>query len=186
MIDWFPTNPILVAIISVALNVVVAISGVLPSAFITVGTVGILGFKFGVIILIVGEAIGAYVSFNLYRKGLHKLSTYPKIRNKKNKFLQRLEKTSEIHAFFLIIFLRVLPFIPSGAVTLVAALSNIRLFSFSIASTLGKVPALFIEAYSVSFVLDLKTEWKLGVFIFVIALFLFYLFWKKNKGNRLH
>ena len=83
---WMPTNPFLAAFISIGLNIIVAITGVLPSAFITVGTVGFFGFKWALLILIVGEAAGAIVSFILYRKGVHKLLAKPKMNSKENKF----------------------------------------------------------------------------------------------------
>ncbi|MDM5205377.1 TVP38/TMEM64 family protein [Cytobacillus kochii] len=184
LLEWFPTNPGLAAAISIGLNIIVAITGVLPSTFITIGTVGVFGFKIGLFILIIGEASGAIVSFFLYRKGLYKLfSAYPKINNiEKNKFLFRLKNTKGITAFFIVILLRILPFVPSGAVTITAALSKIGLFSFSIASTLGKIPAMFIEAYSVSYVLNLKSELQFGLIIFVVILFLFYLLWERKKN----
>lgn len=185
LLEWFPSNPGLAALISIGLNIIIAIIGVLPSAFITVGTVIFFGFKMGLIILIAGEAAGGIVSFILYRKGLHKLSTYPRFKMG-NKYINRLKNTDGLTAFFIVILLRILPFVPSGAVTLTAALSKMGLLTFSIASTLGKIPALFIEAYSVSYVLNLKTEWQISVIIFVVALFLFYLFWKRSKGTRSH
>ena len=33
-----------------------------------------------------------------------------------------------------------------------------KLFSFSVASTIGKIPALFVEAYSVSHILNLPNR----------------------------
>lgn len=173
--------PLLVALISVFLNIIIAISGVLPSAFITAGTVGILGFENGLIILIIGEAAGAMVSFFLYRKGVYKLSDYLKIKKFENKYLRRLQNTEGIKAFLIVILLRVLPFVPSGIVTLTAAISKMNFLSFSIASTLGKIPALYIEAYSVYHVLNFQIEWQLGIIIFVIALFITHILWKRIK-----
>jgi uncharacterized membrane protein YdjX (TVP38/TMEM64 family) len=177
--DWFPDNQVIAALISISLNILIAITGVLPSAFITLGTVGILGLNAGILVLIIGEAAGAIVSFILYRKGIHKLASSPKFNKIQNKYLQKLSNTDAISAFFIVILLRLLPFVPSGAVTLTAALSNMRLLSFSIASTLGKIPALFIEAYSAFHILNLKPEWQLGLFLLVVIIFLFYLLWKK-------
>lgn len=182
LVDWSHVNPILAALMSIGLNIVISITGVLPSAFITVGTVGFFGFKIGLIILIVGEAAGAIVSFILYRKGLHKISSYSKFNNIDNKFLQRLKNNNGIDAFLMVIFLRILPFVPSGIVTLTAAISKMSLLSFSFASTLGKIPALFFEAYSVAYVLELKTEWKLGLITFFAVILLIYLLRKRFKG----
>jgi uncharacterized membrane protein YdjX (TVP38/TMEM64 family) len=181
LLEWMPTNPILAAFISIGLNIIVAITGVLPSAFITVGTVSVFGFKMALLILILGEAAGAIVSFILYRKGVHKLLSKPKINRKENKFLRRLKNTDGMTAFFIVVLLRIIPFVPSGIVTLTAALGKMKLISFSVASTLGKIPALFVEAYSVSQVLTLQTEWQIGLILVMIILFLFYLVWKRRN-----
>ncbi len=180
LFDWFPNHWLLIALLSIGLNIVIAIIGVLPSAFITAGTVGFFGFKAGLIILIIGEAAGAIVSFILYRKGVHKLSTYPKINSFENKFLGRLKSTGGMTAFWTVILLRIIPFVPSGAVTLTAALSKMKLFSFSIASTLGKIPALWVEAYSINHVLNLPFEWQLAIIFIVLILFLSCLLWKRR------
>src|SRR4051812_5102812 len=183
LFEWIPTNPFLAAFISIGLNILVAITGVLPSAFITVGTVGLFGFKLALLILIIGEAAGAIVSFILYRKGVHKLLAKPKMSSKENKFLQKLKNTDGMSAFFIVVLLRIIPFVPSGIVTLTAALSKMGLIAFSMASTVGKIPALVVEAYSVSAVLTLKTEWQIGLILVVVILFLFYLLWKTKQDK---
>lgn len=170
--DWLPDNPLLAGIISILLNIVVAITGVLPSAFITIGTVGVLGLYYGLIVLIIGEAMGAVISFILYRKGVNKLSAHSKFMN--NKFLQRLKDTGGGEAFLLVILLRLLPFVPSGLVTLTASFSKMSLQAFAVASTIGKIPALFIEAYTVYYVLRIKEEWTIVVVISAIILVCLY------------
>lgn len=177
---WFPDNPLFLALSSVILNLIVAISGILPSTFITVGTVGVFGLEKGLFILICGEALGAIVSFILYRKGVQKFLSFPKMGNIQNKYLAKLRNSKGMTTFFIVVLLRILPFVSSGAVTLTAALSKMSLLSFCFASTLGKIPALFIEAYSVSHVLRLEREWQIGFIVFVIIILLIYLFYKKR------
>lgn len=174
-------NPIIAALISILLNIAIAITGILPSTFITVGTVGIFGLKIGLLILIIGEAAGAIVSFILYRKGIRKISSITKYRHFNNKFLQRLSNNEGVSAILLVILLRILPFVPSGVVTLAAAFSRMSLLAFSFASTLGKIPALFLEAYSIAYVLELNTKWQLGLAFLGIVVFLFYWQWKRSK-----
>lgn len=176
----FSNHWLLMAVISIALNILIAVVGILPSAFITIGTVGFFGFSMGLVVLIIGEAAGAIVSFILYRKGVNKLSTYLKIQHLENKYLGKLKNTGGMTAFFLVILLRIIPFIPSGAVTLTAALSKMRLIPFSLASTLGKIPALFIEAYSINHVLQLPFESQLTVILTVCILSLLYFLWKRK------
>ena len=182
LVDWFPSNPLWGVIISIVLNILVAITGVLPSAFITVATVGFFQFEYALIILIIGEALGAIVSFLLYRKGVKKILSYPKMSTiHENKYLQKLSTTDGWSAIFIVLLLRVIPFVPSGTVTLTAALSSIHVISFSIASTIGKIPALVIEAYSVAHVLNLQKEWQIVIIFVVIVLFLVYVGFKKGK-----
>lgn len=178
---WISGQPLFAALFSIMMNVGVAITGVLPSAFITVGTIAVFDLKWGLFILIIGEAAGAVVSFVLYRKGISRLfSIFPKIKHKDNKFLLKLKNAEGTAAFFIVILLRILPFVPSGAVTLTAAFSKMGLLSFSLASTLGKIPALIIEAYTISEALKLKTDIQIGIILLVSVFFLLYLIWKRR------
>ena len=182
LVDWFPSNAFWGVIISVVLNILVAITGILPSAFITVATVGFFRFEYALIILIIGEALGAIVSFILYRNGVEKLLSYPKMSTmNENKYLQKLRSADGWSAIRIILLLRVLPFVPSGAVTLTAALSSIHIIPFSLASTIGKIPALLIEAYSVAHVLDLQKESQIAIIFVAIIVFLVYVGFKKRK-----
>ena len=98
-----------------------------------------------------------------------------------NKYLQKLRNADGWSAIMIVLLLRVLPFVPSGAVTLTAALSSIHVIPFSIASTIGKIPALMIEAYSVAHVLNLQKESQITIIFVVIVVFLVYVGFKKGK-----
>ncbi|KON88667.1 hypothetical protein AF332_18885 [Sporosarcina globispora] len=175
-------EPILAAFFSISMNIAAAITGFLPSAFITAGTVAVFNLKMGLILLIIGEAAGAIISFVLYRKGITKLtSSFPQLKN--NKFLSKLQNAEGSDSFFMVILLRVLPFVPSGAVTLAATYSKMRLLPFGIASTIGKIPALFIEAYAVSHALKLRMELQMAIILLAAFIVLFYYLWKKYKLN---
>lgn len=176
-LQWVPENPVIAIVISLSLNILVAISGVLPSAAITAGNIIYFGFEVGLIVSIIGEAAGAVVTFMLYRKGLNKIISHKQV---KSRLLRRLKSTQRIEALFLVLILRVLPFIPSGAVTLAAAYSQMGLISFSIASTIGKIPSLFLEAYSVDRVLKLTLEWQIAIVIFVIVFIVVYKIWRRK------
>lgn len=168
LINSFPSNQIFAAVISISLNMLVAVAGILPSAFITAGNIAYFGFEGGLLISIAGEAAGAIVSFVLYRKGLIKLSSA--LNKPQPKLLLKLKQTSGIKEVLLVLALRILPFIPSGAVTLAAAYSTMRLLSFCIASTIGKIPSLLIEAYSVDHILSLQLEIQLALILLLILI----------------
>jgi uncharacterized membrane protein YdjX (TVP38/TMEM64 family) len=78
--------------------------------------------------------------------------------------------------------MRLLPFVPSGLVTFAAAVGKVRLFLFLVASSLGKIPALLIEAYAVYQVT--QVGWQGKVIISVMALALFYFVIRKIKQRK--
>ncbi|MCV9900399.1 VTT domain-containing protein [Exiguobacterium sp. N5] len=119
--------------ISILLNSVIAVAGVIPSAFLTAINVSVLGLVPGILVSIVGEAVGAVVSFILYRKALHRYVSPNGSR------FQRLRESEGTEAWFLVLGMRLMPFVPSGLVTLSAAFSRMTLASFAVASTIGKI-----------------------------------------------
>ena len=168
----------LAVIISICASIVVAILGIVPSVFITAANILFFGFWKGTFISFLGEAIGAGVSFLLYRRGFKKrveksLDKYPK--------LKRLINAQNREAFYLILSLRLLPFVPSGFITFAAAVGKVSFIIFIIASSLGKLPALLIEAYSVYKITQF--DWQGKIILAIIAVALLYWIIKKKKKN---
>ena len=164
--------------ISIFLNIIISVLGIVPSVFITAANISFFGFENGLFLSILGEALGAIISFYLYRKGISRVRTKVNI---KNKYILRLQRTYGMEAFILIFALRLFPFIPSGVVTLVSAGSKVGVLNFSIASTLGKIPALVIEAYSIQQILN--WSWQ-GKVILGVASVLMLGLWIKGKRKR--
>ena len=165
--------------ISLIISILIAVSGIIPSVFITAANILFFGFWPGTAISFLGEAIGAAVAFYLYRLGFKKMTRdsftrYPNI--------QKLVNSEGKQAFLLILSLRLLPFVPSGLVTFAASIGRISLLLFVAASTLGKIPALLIEAYSVKQVLNFGWQGKLIITITAFAL-LFFVIKKIRKNN---
>ena len=135
--------------------------------FITAANIIFFGFWKGTLISFLGEAIGAAVAFLLYRKGFKKLTQqslqkYPK--------LQRLVTAEGKEAFYLIFSLRLIPFVPSGLITFAAAIGSVNFTTFFIASSLGKLPALLLEAWSVYEVRAFDWQGKLILVVVAIAI----------------
>jgi uncharacterized membrane protein YdjX (TVP38/TMEM64 family) len=146
LIDLFNQHPQLAVFISLFISILIAVLGVLPSVFITAANILFFGFWPGTLLSFLGETIGAAIAFFLYRKGFkkpvqHKLDRHPKVKT--------LLEAEGRQAFYLIFSLRLLPFVPSGLVTFAGAIGKVAPVVFIIASSLGKIPALLIEAYSV-------------------------------------
>ncbi|WP_408011541.1 TVP38/TMEM64 family protein [Pseudalkalibacillus sp. A8] len=151
IISLFRDYPQLAVLISIGLNILIAVSGVLPSYFLTAANIYFFGFYLGTVISFAGEAIGALVAFVLYRKGFRKYSRAKLERYAKAKQLIELKGRK---AFLFIFALRLMPFMPSGVVTFFAAIGVVSLWTFFIASTVGKIPALLLEALAVNQVLE--------------------------------
>ncbi len=186
LLETLSGQPVWFAVlISLAVSILVAIAGIVPSAFVTAANIIYLGFLGGLILSILGEALGAVISFFLYRKGLKKLSGIDGS-SRAIKLLDKLKQTAGMEAFVLVVLLRLFPFAPSGLVTLAASYSQMGSGAFIASSTIGKIPALLIEAYSVHTVLGWKTEYQLSVAVFVIVGGVCYYYWtKKRKKQRM-
>ncbi|TSI04736.1 TVP38/TMEM64 family protein [Lysinibacillus sp. BW-2-10] len=161
-------------IISITVNVLVSIIGVLPSVFITAANLLFFGLYNGLIVSIIGEGLGAIVSFVLYRKGLKSW----RFKDFQHPVMFKLNDLEGYKAFWIILSLRILPFVPSGVITLGSAFSKVSLSLFAIASTLGKIPSLIIEAGAIYGFMQVELKWKV---LMIIATILFLLWKIKNK-----
>lgn len=176
--EWDVLPIPLFIVVSIILNSIIAIAGVLPSAFLTALNVQLLGFGPGVTVSIIGEAVGAVLSFILYRKALYRYTS------PEGKRLRRLREAEGVEAWFLVLGLRLLPFVPSGLVTLSAAFSRMSLPSFVAASTIGKVPALVIEALAVTAVLNVATGWQIGLIALLLIAYTIWR-WAQRSGEKM-
>lgn len=124
--------------------------------------------------------MGAGMSFLLYRKGIQ----YVKLHVPSNsKYLNKLMRSKGKEAAILVVALRLFPFIPSGLINLGAALSKISILHFTLASAIGKIPAMLIEGYSVKEVLSWEAEGKVILFIVsVLILVINWLIKRKRTG----
>ena len=152
-------------VISMLVSITVAILGIVPSFFVTAANILFFGFAEGVMISFLGEAVGAMVAFLLYRNGFKKMNTanlqrYPLIR--------KLLLAEKREAFLIILSFRLLPFIPSGIVTFGAAAGRVSATIFFMASSLGKLPSLVLEGYSVYQVT--RFGWQGKIILIIVAL----------------
>lgn len=162
--------------ISIILNIVIAVLGVIPSFFVTGANIIFFGFWEGILISLIGETFGAIIAFTLYRKGFKRIvadsiTKYPK--------LVSLTELEGKKAFLAVLSLRLMPFMPSGLITFAAAVGKISVLVFTAASSLGKIPALFIEGFSVYQFISISWEGKL--LLVIIALIILWLNFKKSK-----
>ncbi len=175
IVNLFHQYPNAAMLISILISIVVALLGVVPSVFVTAANILFFGFWEGTLISFLGESLGAIIAFLLYRKGFKKrihqqLEKFPKA--------QRLIEAENKQAFLLILSLRLLPFVPSGLVTFAASIGKVSATVFLLASSLGKLPALLIEAYSVYQVT--RFGWQGKLILVITAVVLVFLALKKS------
>ncbi|MGL4762619.1 MAG: TVP38/TMEM64 family protein [Sarcina sp.] len=128
--------------LSLLVSIIIALLGVVPSFFVTGANIIFFGPVKGFLISLLGEVIGGVITFYLYRmgfktkaKGLAKYKMIDSIIHSKGK-----------KAAMLIFEARLLPFVPSGFVTLAAAISEVAVVPYTIATVLGKIPSIALEA----------------------------------------
>jgi len=154
-------------IASLVISILIAIAGIIPSIIVTGANVLVFGPINGFFISWAGEVIGAAVSFHLYRLGFKKSSENL---GNKYKILKRIVSASGFKASILLFQARLLPFVPSGVITLVGAISNINIAYFLIATTLGKIPSLALEAFVSYDLININTNWiRLLITIFALG-----------------
>lgn len=166
-------------LVSLVISIVIAIVGVLPSIFITGANVILFGPLNGLLVSWLGETLGAAVSFYLYRLGFKRRT---ELLSKKYSLLNKITATKGLLGGILIFQARLLPFIPSGFITLAGAISNIRFTTFLLASALGKLPSITLEALVSYDFVNLHQNW-LRLLITLFALLLTFLF-LKNKFSK--
>ncbi len=166
-------------LISLLISILIAVSGILPSFFITAANILFFGFWNGLLISFLGEAIGAIIAFVIYRKGFrksiaHQMEKYPKV--------QRLLDAENREAFLLILSLRLIPFVPSGLITFAAAIGRVSAGIFILSSSLGKIPALLLEGYS-AYELT-RFGWQGKIILALIAIFIIYWVIKRMTSRK--
>lgn len=179
VITFFQQYPNLALLSSLAISILIAVIGILPSFFVTAANILFFGFWEGIVVSFAGEALGAVVAFYLYRKGFKKGATQ---QLEKYKTVNALLQSEGGKAFWLIFSLRLIPFVPSGLVTFAAAIGRVSAIVFLISSSLGKLPALLLEGYAVYEVTEFG--WQGKVILTVAALFILYFVIKQIAGSR--
>lgn len=178
LLQLFQQYPQAAIVLSILINIIIAIAGLVPTVFITAANILFFGFWNGTLISFLGESIGAAIAFVLYRSGFkkaveRKLSSYPKLKS--------LSQANNKDAFYLIFTLRLLPFVPSGLITFAASIGQVSFGIFVLASSLGKIPALILEAWSVYEIAAFGITGK--IMLSVIALAVLFLIIRKIRSR---
>ncbi len=180
LIEFMQNLGIFGIILSIIINVILSFLPV-PSFFITAINITVYGLVGGFLVSLVGESVAAYVSFIVFRKGFKQIS-----RSKINQFprFMKIIDAEPKEAFQLILVFRMFPYVPSGVITYFAAIGQIKSFSFTISSTIGKIPAMIIEVGLVFYALTLPLNQLLAIVSIIGVGYIIYKIYKKDKKDK--
>ncbi|WP_419879589.1 TVP38/TMEM64 family protein [Brevibacillus centrosporus] len=164
---------------SILLNILISITGVLPSIFLSGANAVVFGLEGGFIVSLAGEVIGAALAFILYRWGSTKIKKLQKW--KESKWINTINDSSRMRQMTAIVLLRVNPMIPSGVVNFGAALTRISLLNFMISTLIGKTPSMVFETVVGHDLVFLSENKSRLIISLLLGSLVFFLFWSKRK-----
>jgi uncharacterized membrane protein YdjX (TVP38/TMEM64 family) len=143
-VEWLKSLGTWAIIASILLNIIIGIAGMIPTVFLSGANAIVFGMVPGFVISLIGECLSAVVSFYLYRWGIMKFSNR-KVKGRLWNKLGTLREQTRIRKIIIVLFARMTPFVPSGLVTLAAAISRMKIIDFTAVTMLGKVPSIAAE-----------------------------------------
>ncbi|AQS05721.1 TVP38/TMEM64 family protein [Clostridium beijerinckii] len=166
--------------ISLIISIVISLAGILPSVFITGANIVFFGPINGFFISLLGETIGAYITFIIYRLGFkRKIEKF----TDRNRLISRIVKSDGREAGLLIFQGRIIPFIPSGIITFAASISNVDSTIFTVATLIGKVPSIALEALVSYDIININDNWIRLVITVIGLIFVKFTITKKKDDQ---
>ncbi len=130
------------AVVSFLIVVLINCVAVLPNIFMLAVNGIVFGIWEGTLISWAAESVGVIISFvfmrYFFRENAHALIM-------RSDALQKVEELSGKDGLVIMIVARSIPFVPSGLITAIGAISAISLRDYVIATFIGKLPSAWIE-----------------------------------------
>ncbi len=167
------------AVISILINIIINLSGIIPTALISGANGIIFGLAAGTVLSWIGEVTGTIISFVLWRDLLQ--GTAQKIIGRSS-YLTMADEFSTTKGFKAVLIARLVPLTPSGIITMMGAISHMTFRDMFWATAIGKAPSIFLEVvlgHDIAFAGDNKV--RLSVLILLVIAIYVYLWWKKRQ-----
>ncbi|SDF19813.1 TVP38/TMEM64 family protein [Sporomusa acidovorans] len=179
-IDYIRSYGPYAALVSFGIVVFINTVAVLPNIFILAANGIIFGIVEGTLISWVAESVGVIISFAFMR---YFFQDYAHHVIERSNALQKINDFSGKKGFQIMLIARSIPFIPSGLITALGAVSNITWKDYILATFIGKLPSAWIE---VTLGHDLASyrehTMRLSILIIIsIAAYGGYLWYKKKQ-----
>lgn len=142
MINFIRSYGSYAMLISFLLIVFINMVAVLPNIFVLAANGIIFGIVEGTLISWAAESVGVILSFFIMR---YLLRDYAHQLIVKRQGLKALDQFSGEKGFIIMVFARAIPFVPSGLITALGALSSISVKDYILATFIGKLPSAAIE-----------------------------------------
>lgn len=181
LVNIFNQYSELALFISLFISVIIALLGVVPSFFVTGANIVFFGPIEGFLISLLGEVIGGFISFKVYRRGIKKIVGRIEGRYE---LIDRIISGEGISLGILIFEGRLVPFLPSGLVTLAASMSKVNNVTFILATLLGKIPSILLEVLA-SYGVIIASRKNFKVVVSLLSVLLIFLSFRSLKRKKL-
>lgn len=172
---------VMAMLVSFIIDVLINITGVLPSIFISTANGILFGIVPGVIISWLAETIGVIISFILMRKLFRQAA---KKLIEASPWLQKLDELSGKNGFKAMLVARSLPYFPSGIITALGAVSSISLRDYILANLIGKFPATALEVVIGHDIVTYKQNLnRLGITVTAVVLVYAGIWWYQKRAK---
>lgn len=165
-------------LVSFLLIVFINTVAVLPNIFILAANGVIFGVVEGTIISWLAESVGVVLSFVLMRYFFHDVAHNVIIRSNA---LKRIDEFSGKQGFRVMLVARCIPYVPSGLITALGAVSSITFVDYALATFIGKLPSAWIEVTLGHDLLSYQDHMMRLIILFVLSIGLYYFLVRKKK-----
>ncbi|MBU2700372.1 putative membrane protein YdjX (TVP38/TMEM64 family) [Sporomusaceae bacterium BoRhaA] len=165
-------------IVSFLLIVFINTVAVLPNIFILAANGVIFGVVEGTIISWLAESVGVILSFILMRYFFHDVAHSVIIRSNA---LKRIDEFSGKQGFRVMLVARCIPYVPSGLITALGAVSSITLADYALATFIGKLPSAWIEVTLGHDLLSYQDHVMRLTLLIFLSIALYYFLARKKK-----
>ncbi|EGL83370.1 SNARE associated protein [Caldalkalibacillus thermarum TA2.A1] len=182
LLDWINQGDLSQFPLMLFVAVFLAVFPVIPFTLFA----GVMGAKYGVILGTLinwfGAVSSAAIFFFLARSAF---GSYFGKAIQRFKKLDKLTDMVEKNAFLAVLFVRLVPIVPTPVVNIYAGISNMSFLSYFLATAIGQIPGMFVYALcgKQMFSSPSVLMWTLGGYLlFMLAVFGLYSLW---YGGRL-
>ncbi len=169
-------------VFSFLLTLFVNALGFPPAIIFSTANTLIFGIFWGITLSVVAETVGVTISFLLlrffFRDAAQKLIS-------KSKFLKSVDHYSSEKGFVVMLIARMVPYVPSGILNAVGALSALSLRDYFIASFIGKFPSTGIEAIiGHDMIAGDGDNTRIVVVVFLAVILILFALWYEKRGHK--